>query len=92
MIEITAEIRALIDKAAVGMELAGDEYIDPDVYKRQDRNRTSLTTGSRSGKGYRVSRHTFAHRKTAVQVSPYGGRLFICRTSRCVCRLSLIHI
>lgn len=29
MIEITAEIRALIDKAAVGMELAGDEYIDP---------------------------------------------------------------
>ena len=43
-------------------------------------------TGSRSGKGYRVSRHTFAHRKTAVQVSPYGGRLFICRTSRCVCR------
>ena len=34
----------------------------------------------------RVSRHTFAHRKTAVQVSPYGGRLFICRTSHCVCR------
>ena len=29
MIEITAEIRALIDKAAAGMELAGDEYIDP---------------------------------------------------------------
>ena len=29
MMEITAEIRALIDKAAVGMELAGDEYIDP---------------------------------------------------------------
>ena len=29
MIEITAEIRALIDKAAVGVELAGDEYIDP---------------------------------------------------------------
>ena len=29
MIEITAEIRALIDKAAVGMELAVDEYIDP---------------------------------------------------------------
>ena len=26
MIEITAEIRALIDKAAAGMELAGDEY------------------------------------------------------------------
>ena len=26
---ITAEIRALIDKAAAGMELAGDEYIDP---------------------------------------------------------------
>lgn len=50
----------------------------------------------RSDKGYRVlpflcqvrrvSRHTFAYRKTAVQVSPYGGRLFICRTSRCVCR------
>lgn len=50
----------------------------------------------RSGKGYRVlvypcqvrrvSRHTFAYRKTAVQVSPYGGRLFICRTNRCVCR------
>ena len=49
-----------------------------------------------SGKGYRVlaypcqvcrvSRHTFAYRKTAVQVSPYGGRLFICRTNRCVCR------
>ena len=47
MIEITAEIRALIDKAAAGVELAGDEYIDPadglipvsythlDVYKRQ---------------------------------------------------------
>ena len=29
MIEITAEIRALIDKAAAGAELAGDEYIDP---------------------------------------------------------------
>ena len=29
MIEITAEIRALIDKAAAGMKLAGDEYIDP---------------------------------------------------------------
>ena len=29
MIEITADIRALIDKAAAGMELAGDEYIDP---------------------------------------------------------------
>ena len=48
MMEITAEIRALIDKAAAGVELAGDEYIDPadglipvsythlDVYKRQD--------------------------------------------------------
>lgn len=35
---------------------------------------------------HRILRHTFAHRKTAVQVSPYGGRLFICRTSRCVCR------
>ena len=34
----------------------------------------------------RISRHTFAYRKTAVQVFPYGGRLFICRTSRCVCR------
>ena len=29
MIEITAEIRAIIDKAAAGVELAGDEYIDP---------------------------------------------------------------
>ena len=29
MIEITAEIRALIDKAAAGVELAEDEYIDP---------------------------------------------------------------
>ena len=29
MIEITAEIRALIDKAAAGVELAWDEYIDP---------------------------------------------------------------
>ena len=29
MIEITAEIRAVIDKAAAGMELAWDEYIDP---------------------------------------------------------------
>ena len=29
MIEITAEIRALIDKAAACVELAGDEYIDP---------------------------------------------------------------
>ena len=29
MIEITAEIRALIDKAAAGVELTGDEYIDP---------------------------------------------------------------
>ena len=33
MMEITAEIRALIDKAAAGMELAGD------VYKRQGRGR-----------------------------------------------------
>ena len=29
MIKITAEIRALIDKAAAGAELAEDEYIDP---------------------------------------------------------------
>ena len=29
MIEITAEIRAIIDKAAASAELAGDEYIDP---------------------------------------------------------------
>ena len=29
MIEITAEIRAFIDKAAAGVELAEDEYIDP---------------------------------------------------------------
>ena len=29
MIEITAEIRAFIDKAAAGAELAEDEYIDP---------------------------------------------------------------
>ncbi len=29
MIEITEEVRAAIDKAAVGMKLAGDEYIDP---------------------------------------------------------------
>ena len=29
MMEITAEIRALIEKAAAGVELAGDEYIDP---------------------------------------------------------------
>ena len=67
-----------------------------DMNSRPDRKGTSLTTVGRSGKGYRVlaypcqvrrvSRHTFAYRKTAVQVSPYGGRLFICRTSRCVCR------
>jgi DNA replication protein DnaC len=29
MIEITAEIRALVDKVAVGVELAEDEYIYP---------------------------------------------------------------
>ena len=29
MIEITTEIRAFIDKAAAGVELAEDEYIDP---------------------------------------------------------------
>ena len=29
MMESTAEIRALSDKAAAGVELAGDEYIDP---------------------------------------------------------------
>ena len=67
-----------------------------DMNSCPDRKGTSLTTVGRSGKGYRVlaypcqvrrvSRHTFAYRKTAVQVSPYGGRLFICRTSRCVCR------
>ena len=28
----------------------------------------------------------FTHRKTAVQVSPYGGRRFIFRTSRCATR------
>ena len=32
MIEITAEIRAFIDKAAAGVELAEDEYIDPVSY------------------------------------------------------------
>lgn len=29
MIEITTEIRAIIDKAAADLTLAGDEYIDP---------------------------------------------------------------
>ena len=29
MIEITAEVRAAIDRAAGDMELAGDEYIEP---------------------------------------------------------------
>ena len=29
MMDMTAEIRALIDKAAASMELAEDEYIDP---------------------------------------------------------------
>ena len=29
MIEITAEIRAMIDSAAADLTLAGDEYIDP---------------------------------------------------------------
>ncbi len=29
MTPITAEIRAFIDKAAAGVELAEDEYIDP---------------------------------------------------------------
>ena len=29
MMEITAEIRAFIDKATAGVELAEDEYIDP---------------------------------------------------------------
>ena len=29
MIEINAEIRALVDRVAVSVELAEDEYIDP---------------------------------------------------------------
>ena len=29
MIEITAEVRATIDRAAGDIELAGDEYIEP---------------------------------------------------------------
>ena len=29
MIEITAEVRAAIDRAAGDMELAGDEYLEP---------------------------------------------------------------
>ena len=36
--------------------------------------------------GQRISRHSCAYRKNAVQVSPYGSRLFICQTSRCVCQ------
>ena len=57
MIEITAEIRALIDKAAAGMELAGDEYIDPSdglIHckkcggQRQDRKSTRLNSSHRS--------------------------------------------
>ena len=31
MIKITAEIRALIDKAAAGMELTGEEYLSAKV-------------------------------------------------------------
>ena len=40
MIEITAEIRAFIDKAAAGVELAEDEYIDPSEMCIRDRDRT----------------------------------------------------
>ena len=36
MIEITAEIRAFIDKAAAGAELAEDEYIDPSAFFVQE--------------------------------------------------------
>ena len=34
MIEITAEVRAAIDRAAGDMELAGDEYIEPEPRSR----------------------------------------------------------
>ena len=36
MIEITAEIRAFIDKAAAGVELAEDEYNQTDVLHLYD--------------------------------------------------------
>ena len=55
MMEITAEIRALIDKAAAGVELAGDEYIDPAdglIHCKkcggQDRKSTRLNSSHRS--------------------------------------------
>ena len=57
MIEITAEIRALIDKAAAGMELAGDEYIDPAdglmpiVHQLVEKMGGSITVESLPGKG-----------------------------------------
>ena len=50
MIEITAEIRALIDKAAASVELAGDEYIDP-ADGLISVSRSSYTTSQRHGAG-----------------------------------------
>ena len=45
MIEITAEIRAFIDKAAAGVELAEDEYIDlSDVNDRSEPDYATLCT------------------------------------------------
>ena len=56
MMEITAEIRALIDKAAAGVELAGDEYID--------RQTASFTAKSAAARG-RPLCHALGNRATS---------------------------
>ena len=70
MMEITAEIRALIDKAAAGMELAGDEYIDPAdglIHCKKCGGQRLLKNGSAAWSVSNAERHRAC--KTAISMT-----------------------
>ena len=87
MIEITAEIRALIDKAAAGVELAGDEYIDPadDLMCRGLENpATSCPDVSASASGRLRSSARLLKNGSAAWSASSAGRPRACKTVICM--------
>lgn len=84
-----------IDMKAMREELKAVERLRKPPSSWPGRNGTSPATGGRNGKGTALCRPLtgvscfvtpFAHRKTAVQVSLYGGSTLIYRTGRCASR------
>ena len=92
MMEITAEIRALIDKAAVGMELAVDEYGRNETEKHhQNRPPPGLCDGNPHGqlRPYRFRLlQAGRNRHRSRQDDESAGSGNCCRTYATVQRIS----